>query len=263
MIVVSEHAGEGGHYYTSTGEQVESVKGVKGQQVKPDIRHARKLGLGPGVTTIMSCASAWNLERWKRDQAVLAALTLPREEGESDKSFLARLAADAEAQATEARETGTRIHAAIQRLLGGEEIGPDDPYHPWAVEAGRQARFLGIDSPEVEVGCAHPLGFGTKADICGGGWLVDWKGKDDLTPQTTRLYDEHFMQLAATTQALRATGREVGRWGIGFISRRTPEVVVAEVKRTDLVRGWEMFTALLAYWKAKNRHDPRWGKEST
>ena len=43
-------AGEGSHWYTRTGEAVYQVPSADGKRmIEPDLRHARKLGLVPGV----------------------------------------------------------------------------------------------------------------------------------------------------------------------------------------------------------------------
>src|SRR5690348_5494109 len=88
---------EGGHWYDRAGNMVETVTGANGQQVKPDLRHARKLGLLPGVTSVIKVQAAPGLVNWLVDQALMAALTLPRIEGESLDDFKARAKRDSQA----------------------------------------------------------------------------------------------------------------------------------------------------------------------
>jgi len=259
VLSTASHPGEGGHWYQSNGDQVTSVTGAKGQPVKPDVRHARKLNLGPGVTTIIKSASAPGLERWKRNQAVAAALTLERESGEDEKSYLRRIEVLAEERSIAARDEGTQIHAAIQSKIDGDPV--DERWFSHVEVAMVALRGVGIEDYKAEVSCAHPLGYGTKADLVGhrSGWLIDFKTKDELGESPT-VYDEHLMQLAATREALLWAGYQIDRAGICFISRaETPKAVIVEAKLDDVRgRGWSMFVALNSYWKVKNRHSPSW-----
>lgn len=252
------HASESGHFYAPDGTPVYEVMGAKGQKVKPDIRHARKLNLFPGVTTIIRCAAAPGLERWKIDQGILAALTLPRKENESAESLLARIREDAEAQAKKARDDGTRIHAAIQGHYEGE---PPDvemlPHVQGVVETIRQN--FGERYWVAEMAVAHELGFGTKADLSAddeGGVVLDFKGaegdKDQLA--TLKTWTEHHMQLAATRQARQLPKAECA---IVYVSRTHPGVCrVLRVDEEDLRSGWAMFRFLHGYWCEKNKHWP-------
>ena len=69
---------ESGHWYDRSGVQVATVIGSKGQQVKPDLRHARKFGFAPGVTTILKAAHKESLVQYREKQVLLASLTLPQ-----------------------------------------------------------------------------------------------------------------------------------------------------------------------------------------
>jgi len=236
------------------------VSGAKGQSVTPDIRHARKLGLYPGVTTIIRQAAAPQLEKWKRDQVMLAALTLPRVEGESNEQLCARILQDSEEQARQARDKGTQIHAAIQGHYEGK--APDEemwPYVQGIVECIRQN--CGERKWITERPCVHPLGYGTKSDLhaFGGDRFIDFKGSDFTKAEAGKLktWDEHAMQLAATRAAL---GYENGDCAIVYVSRKEPGLCrLIWIDEADLERGWEMFQGLHSYWCAKNNYYPaRW-----
>lgn len=249
------HASESGHWYAKDGTPVYEVMGAAGKMVKPDIRHARKLGLYPGCTTIIKCAAAPGLERWKVEQGILAALTLPRVDGESNDVLLARIREDAEEQARKARDDGTRIHAAIQGHFEGTP--PDEEmwlYVQGVVEALRQN--FGEQPWIAEKPVAHPLGFGTKSDLHSPAVTLDFKGTEGDAAALARLklYESHFMQLAATGRALNQPG---GDHAIVFVSRTHPGVCrVLRADRPDLDDGWEMFCGLHRFWCAKNRYWP-------
>jgi len=257
-VKVARHAAESGHWYTRNGEQVVEVTGAKGQPVRPNLRHARKHDWAPGVTTIIGQARSYQLERWKIRQSVLAALTLPREPGETDAEYTDRIDADAREQAKAAAERGTAIHAAIQRYADSGLA--DAEWFPWLDAVHYALGDVGIavgGDWHAEVPCVSDRGYGTKADLVIDGWLLDFKTKDAIDDRT-KPYDEHAMQLAATREALRdSTRHEVTRCGIVFLTREAPvRAAIHEIDDEGLDRGWDCFAALLAYWQAKNRHHP-------
>lgn len=108
------------HWYTRQGKPCYTVLGKNGKERDTTLADARKLGLVPSVTTIIREASAPALERWKREQMMLSALTLPRNEGEPEAEWLKRVLVDAEETARKAAERGTEIHDAIEKGFRGE-----------------------------------------------------------------------------------------------------------------------------------------------
>ena len=81
---------ESGHWYTREGEPMYTIIGANGKERNTTLRDAKKEGLVPSVTTILSMIAKPSLENWKIDQALNSALTLDREEGESFQSFTYR-----------------------------------------------------------------------------------------------------------------------------------------------------------------------------
>lgn len=252
---------ESGHWYARDGSPMYEVQGANGQMRAATLRDARKFGWYPGVTSIIRCAAAPGLERWKTEQNVLAALTLPRIDGESNDSLLARIRSDAEEQARKARERGTEIHAAIQGHYEGK--APNEEMWPFVkgVAEAIEANFPGRDwTPEHA--CAHAFGFGTKADLWCAGVVLDFKGNDftEADAPTLKTWDEHHMQLAATREALCMAGADCA---IVYVSRTTPGLCrVIRVDEAELGQGWLMFQGLLDYWQAKNKYWPQDWKQA-
>lgn len=249
------HAQESGHWYSRTGEPVYEVPGADGKKmVTPDIRHARKLGLLPGATSIIRCAAAPGLERWKQEQVLLAALTLPRGHAEPDQVYVARVLEDSQEQGRKAAQMGTAIHAAIQ---GHYEGAPPDPdYWPYVqgTVATLTARYGAHSGWKAEESFANPLGYGGKKDLCRPGLLLDFKGKD-FTAETLKekgfklAWDENCIQLAA----YRNPGEVCANV---FFSRSVPGLVhIHQWTEEELQRGWAMFESLLRYWHAKNKYN--------
>lgn len=249
-------ASEGGHWYKPDGTPVYEVPAKDGTMRPATLRDARKLGLFPGVTTIIRCAAAPGLEKWKQDQVLMAALTLPRVDGETSEQLCARILADSGEQARKARDRGTQIHAAIQGHYEGE--APSEELWPYVkgVSEAIEQNFVNRDwTPECA--CAHPLGYGTKADLYCAGIVLDFKGSEFTEEEAPKLktWDEHAMQLAATREALHMPKAECA---IVYVSRTVPGLCrVIHVDEPELGQGWLMFQGLLDYWQAKNNYFPQ------
>ena len=258
-------ATESGHWYDREGNLIEQVLKADGKgYTKPTIVHARKLDLCPGVTTIIKAAAKPDLTLWLQRQAILAALTLPRLDGETEASWLQRVEEDMQSTARKAAEEGTRIHAAVERAITGQDF---DPAYSGHVVGVRKA-LLDNTPPAFAQGWnaersgVSRLGFATKADLYNeqAGILLDMKGKDGGVDDFAdlKLYDEHPMQLWATAQVL----PRVERAGIMFVSRTHPgicQIVWCEPEKLE--RGRRMFLPLLCYWQAKNKHCPTWANK--
>jgi hypothetical protein len=252
-----------GHWYSKDGVLMHRVEGAKGQQVEPDLRHARKLNLAPGVTSIIKMAASEALVQYRERQVLMAALTLPRDVGESDEAYCARVMRDSKVHAEKAAQHGTDIHSTIEHNIN--DLRCQDA---WVV-AARQAleQACGQQVWSCERGVVSEWGFATKSDLStmgkGDAWVVDVKTKDGPLDEV-KTYDEHAMQLAATRQAL---GWDVGSMpaqaGILFVRRDQPEARFVVVEQDQLGRGWRLFSALLEFWQVKNRYAPEWAWPSS
>ena len=98
------------------------VPRAKGDGMRPTtIADARKLGLVPSVTAIIGIAAKPGLQKWKLQQMLHAALTLPRLPDESTDAFAERVILDSEEQSKKAMERGTELHAAIEEWINGQQ----------------------------------------------------------------------------------------------------------------------------------------------
>lgn len=257
-VTMFPRASESLHWYYPDGRPAYEVPNADGSKmISPDVRHARKLGLKPSVTTAMCILAAPGLERWKREQFALSALTLTRLENEPDERFLRRVEEDSRAWAAKRADEGTRLHAAIEQAFQGKPFDPAFADHVALVRAK-------IDQ--------LPLAF-----------VGDFKSKDTLDGKLERdlFYDEHVMQLAAYARAL--DGRSDGLTfeacvsGDGYAGRcdvhrhggvaaplvsimvgiRPAAVMVKIWEPAEAERGWAMFEACLRLWELKNRYSAR------
>lgn len=103
------------HFYLPDGTPFWTVPKKDGTGDRPTtIKDAREAGAFPSVTEILRVIAKPQLEDWKLEQAILAALTLPRIENEPLEAFARRVVADSQNQGKQAMEFGKRIHAALE-----------------------------------------------------------------------------------------------------------------------------------------------------
>ena len=249
IVAKSPNAQEGGHWYTRDGEPMYTVESTKGLQRPTTLRDARKLNLVPSVTTIINVAAKPALTQWLQKQVLMAALTLPKIQNETEEQYIERILRDSKEQGKAAADAGTEIHAAVQAYYENRSHG-----HAEHVMGCQQAIENAFGKHEwiSERAFAHDLGFGGKVDMYTDGIVVDIKTKEFTDSDTIGGYDEHMMQLAAYRVGL---GMPTARCANVFVSRSVPGLaVVKEWPEEDLKQGWEMFTHLLSYWQIKNSH---------
>jgi hypothetical protein len=245
-MIVKEKVQENGHWYTKDGSPAYTTIGKTGER-PTTLRDARKLGLLPSVTTINGMLSKAGLDTWKQQQVLLAALTLPRAEGEPEEDWLKRVMQDSKATGREAAERGTAIHAVIEGYF--EQVYmPEKPAYLDNIDKALKEAF-GEQLWLSEKSFGHPLGFGGKCDLMSvNGFVVDFKTKEtDL--DKVDVYFEHEMQLAAYREGL---GMPTARSAIVFVNALTNQVKLIEISQEKLQSGWECFEHLLRVYQIKN-----------
>ena len=252
LIVRNNPAQDAGHWYRRDGAPQYTVPAKDGSARPTTLRDARKMDLVPSVTTIMKIAAKPGLEAWKLDQMLLAALTLPRREGEGEKDFINRISADSKQTGKQAAERGTRVHESIERWYKGDT----DVEHPAIAKAFQEEvvkHFGDIQDWQVEKSFASTQGYGGKIDLYSkSGFVLDAKSKEFGPEDAVVGYDEHLMQLAAYRVGL---GLPQARCANVFASVTHPGLIkIKEWTEEELVNGWIMFKCLLDFWQAKNNH---------
>lgn len=247
-------AKESGHWYTIDGRPAYEVPNVSKGGMRPTrITDAKKLNLYPSVTGVVKVLAAPGLESWKVEQGILAALTLPRLEGEAEKDYIARIRSDSQEQAKKAAEKGKFIHANLQRHYQGEQPEPESwEYVKGIVDTIRQN--CGDQKWEAERTFASPLGFGGMIDLHSQDWILDFKGKEFGPDDKIKAYDENGMQLAAYRK-----GKDLpmAKCANVFFSRNHPGLAVfIEWPEDELERCWNMFWHALEIWKEQKRYWP-------
>jgi hypothetical protein len=266
----NKYAAESGHWYKADGSPCYTVPYAdprKGERATT-LRDAKKLNLFPSTTGVISVAARPGLEKWKAEQLLLAGLTLPRLPHESEKEWIARIYEDSRAQAEKAREGGIALHASLKRAFAGEQYGAE---HDREIRSAHQAlldAFPGtLWKPEVTFastmhgygGAIDLLGTPTNALECS--TIVDFKTTEFTQEEVNSgkknlVWDEHIMQGAAYAAGLGLYPISTNIANL-YISTTVPGLVyLHQWKRDEIDRGWNMFKALLTYWKASREYTP-------
>lgn len=244
------------HWYTKAGDPFYRCIGANGAERDVTLRDARRIGACPSVTTILAILAKPALTTWMVRQGILAALTLPRNGGEDEASWIGRIESDSRAQAQEAAQEGSRIHDAIEKSFLGEWIPAEYVEHVSATRAEIAKIFPGVSDWFAEKSFAHRQGFGGKVDLHSPstGICIDYKGKDgDFTDGKKLAYDQHY-QLAAYQYGLNLP---VNVCCNVFVSRTHPGKVASHIWTIDEVSdGLGIFLDTLSLWKRMRRYDP-------
>ena len=248
-------ASESNHWYDAAGNAAYEIPTKSGNLRPVTLRDARKLNLYPSVTGVIKMLPAPGLERWKRNQAILSALTLPMIDGESLDDYAKRIEQDAAEQARKAAERGTAIHQSLEYALQGRAHPIDHQPYVDAVfsllKPLKKGEWFAEKSFSTSV-----WGYGGKVDLSCEGCVIDFKCKEFDTDKSGKdlAYPEHCYQLAACREGLHLY--DVPCFNI-FISVTNPGLaVIHEWSQSDLEHGFEIFKSLLNTWKLVKKYDP-------
>jgi hypothetical protein len=246
-LIVKEKEEQNGHWYLPDGSPAYRIVGKNGKERNSTVKDAREHGLLPSVTTIIGCASKPALDVWKQQQAILSALTLPRLEGESEEDWLSRVVSDSKETAKSAAERGTQIHGVIEAFYEGIYI-PELPPYVRAVESAINEHFgsqLWLSEKSFAYG-----GFGGKCDLVAkSGFVVDFKTTEKDLDKLDYFFD-HQMQLSAYRMGFEMPK---ARCAIVYVNALQNKAKLVEIPEDDLRIGWDCFTHLLAFYRAKNK----------
>ena len=259
---IKDRASESTHWYSRDGTPAYSVVSKTGNLRPTTLRDARTNNLVPSVSGIISVAAKPGLDIWKQQNVLLSALTLPRETGEPEQSWLERVMMDSKQTGRVAADRGTAIHAIIQSFFEGALIPEAMPMCRPVEEAIKTHFGELLLLPELSF--AHPLGYGGKADLVAkarhpfDGVVIDIKTKETEDISKAEIYAEHGMQLAAYRQGFNMPKARCANVFVGYkMVNGNPSftgVKVIEHEPEELNRSWLMFTKLLEFWQLKNKH---------
>jgi hypothetical protein len=125
------HSDQAGHWYTAEGESAHTVLGKNGNFRNTTVADARKMLLYPSVTSILSILDKPQLTNWKIEQAIMACLTLPKEENETLEDYAKRVVKDSKESTGKAAEHGTKMHTEMENILLGRAVSGDETLAPY------------------------------------------------------------------------------------------------------------------------------------
>jgi hypothetical protein len=242
MIIKSADS-ESGHWYAADGSPAYRIIGKNGKERNTNVKDARERGFVPSVTTVLNIIAKPGLTNWLQQQVLLAALTLPRINGETEENWLERVISDSKSTGRDAMDRGTQMHGVLERYYSGDQ--DDYPWYVEAVDTSIRTHF-GFDQRWESERSFASGGFGGKVDLIAENIVIDFKSKDKL--DKVEPYHEQLMQLAAYRQGL---GKPTARCANVFFTA-TGDVKLIEHSEDDLQQAWDCFQYLLAFYKRKN-----------
>lgn len=244
-MIVENKESESGHWYAQDGSPAYRIIGKNGQERNTTLRDAKIHNLVPSVTTVLNVAAKPALINWMQQQVLLAALTLPKGEGESEQNWLERVMTDSKSVGKEAAERGTRMHGELEAYYLGEQRN-FAPYVKPVTDAVTE--HFGDQLWIAERSFAHASGFGGKVDLSAENIVVDFKSKVGSLDKVSA-YHEQLMQLAAYRVGL---GKPLARCANVFFNE-DGDVKIIEHSNDDLNDAYECFGLLLAFYKKRNK----------
>jgi hypothetical protein len=256
MLIVPRESAS--HWYFPDGTPLHEVPRADGKGSRPtSLRDARKLGLFPSVTNVLSILAKPGLDAWKQEQAILAALTLPRTEGETLDDFAKRVLVDMTSEVGRAADRGSAVHSAIEGYAQGRWL-PEDKEIARLFEPARQwfdKEVIAVHS--VEIATAHlEWGYAGRVDLVatlrstGRPTVIDFK-----TQKTRRdkdgsfkpiLHDTWPLQLEAYRMALASRDKGLADAAIASVVIGSTDPVPVVVKVWDDADKDGYFRAFLA-----------------
>jgi hypothetical protein len=167
MTTIIARSAESVHWYRAEdGAPQYTVKAKNGSDRPTTLGDARKMNLVPSVSTILKVIAKPGLEVWKNEQMLLAALTLPRIQGETEQAFIARVVADSKETGKRASERGTRVHESIEKWYGGNK----EVEHVEIAKAFEEKVFDHFGTHpfqpwKTEISFSDNMGYGGKVDL--------------------------------------------------------------------------------------------------
>lgn len=246
---------ESSHYYLASGESCHG-----------DLRSARKVGAYPSVTTILGAAgpSKQGLMNWKEEQAILSALSLPRNDGEADSDFAKRVVLDSRKEVEAAAARGTHIHSLAEMIINRQEPGDlvkGYEEHYAGLKEWRECCVTKVHvSESVLVNEAE--GYAGRVDLIaqihGEMEVIDFKTrkfKKDAKGITKAMgYETDILQLSAYAYAFTDDGMACRNILIDPVTGQLQDI---KYTAEQVAQAFEAFTSICKVWRWLKKYDPR------
>ena len=193
-----------GHWYDAEGRSAHVILGKNGKERNTTVADARKMGLLPSVTSVQGILHKEQLVSWRIEQAIMSALTLPKEENETLETYARRVVKDSKESTTKAAEHGTKMHEQAENILMGRDTTTDPILQPYIATFKKWAE----ENVEKTYWCEKALvgaGYAGRCDayvkLRGvGDAIVDLKNRK-VNPKYEPFYDTDCAQIFAYLSA--------------------------------------------------------------
>jgi hypothetical protein len=254
------HISESAHWYREDGTSAHEVPDAKGKKmIKTTIVQAKKLNLFPSVTSIMNIISKPFVDNWRIDMYMKEIYLHPEMITMDYENWREKIMEFVEPKLNEGARRGSEIHSAICDYFGDKPF--DVKFNKLMDNFREKTEAIGLVKGIVvsEKGYCHKeLGYAGCVDVTCGSVLADMKTTSDKHFANLQKYPyrEWKIQLSAYNRMLLANGIATDTFHSIIINRDTDEVAVVTYDKYDLDKSWEMFNALLNYWKIANEYYP-------
>lgn len=270
-IIPTEKKIESSHWYTSGGDSCHRVKLQQGGYRNTNLKDARKLGLYPSVTGILSVFAKPQLDTWKQKQVVASALRNQKPEKESEESYTNRVINDAFKQVDDAADFGTRVHDAIETWIKTGKPWEDQydiylrPVANWFREANIEIVASELRVVNKRFGYAGTMDLAFQYGTNGIG-VLDFKTRKTKEGESVKSYPFQDMQIAAYgatywSQQLGITEEEAMDRMIGcnlyISSTEAGRIDHVKYSSSQLSKCFPVFTKACSIWRYLKNYDPR------
>jgi len=247
----------GGHWYLPDGTPMHFVEKKAGGLRPTTLADAKKLGnLLPSVTTIDKILDKPQLNEWRINNAILAACTTPRIEGESEDDFCRRVReVDAESVSDTAKQLGTDLHNAIEMSLSGNpyELTLEPFVKPVVSAVLEMGRVVCLEKTLIGEDYAGKTDCIVENDATI--TIIDFKTTGAKT-LPAKSYPEHQRQLAAYAACIGSTGNKRIQTANIYISTvRQGEITVCI--NPDWETSFKAFKLITNLWQILNNYTPK------
>ena len=257
--VKSDHMSKSQHWYDKDGKAVFEVPKAKGGGTRATtIADARKMGLYPSVTTILSVMAKPQLDDWKLQQVAERAYANPPQDGEEAGTYARRTIDGAFEQVSDAADLGTAIHAAIEGHFKGIPVAEGMQVYVQPVVAALEAAGIKIVQHELRLvnGAAGYAGTTDAVMVCDGQQgILDFKSRKTKAGVKCEPWDTEPMQIAAYGVAKFDTVPLCG--ANVYISTTEPgRVEIVSYDHNQMQNAWWAFSNVCFLWRYLKKYKP-------
>lgn len=249
------------HYYRiDTGEPCYTVETKTGGRRNTNVADARKLGLVPSYSTIVSLLNKEGINLWMQDQIMEACVEWPYGNMSSkvfdkDENYVTAWKKEikeiAGKMGRQSRERGTMVHDLLEKVYKGEDVGRehDSLIFPVLNLVANEIGTIRSHHWVAEQSFAYN-GYGGKVDLhtkhIGAGVVLDFKTKDVDDIKKMKPYPNDVMQHAAYRDGL---GLPHAKCYTLFVNVKHPGMLTLhEWKEEQVSKAGKMFSLLKQYW---------------